>query len=98
MKEIHLNNNQFLEDNSGRWESTNALDVPSGDHIRFTAIDKDYTLAVVKPDGSNDSFPVPNDGHYHRYEISGKKGEKYTFSIPAPSIQATVPQMIVTVG
>jgi hypothetical protein len=97
MKEIHLDNNQFLEDSSGRWQSTSSLNMASGKHIRFTAIDKNYSLSVTKPDGSRDSINVPTDVPYVRYEIKGKKGETYTFSIPAASVQATVPQMIVTV-
>lgn len=98
MKEIHLDNNQFLEDKSGTWESTSSLEMGDGKHIRFTAIDKNYSLSITKPDGSKDSLNVPTDVDYERYEITGKKGDQYTFSISTESVEATVPQMIVKVN
>ena len=77
MKEIHLDNNQFLEDKSGTWESTSSLEMGDGKHIRFTAIDKNYSLSITTPDGSKDSLNVPTNVDYERYEIKGKKGDQH---------------------
>lgn len=93
MKEVNLDKNQFWYEGS----SVSSLGMGNGKHIRFTAIDVAYDLSVVTPDGKNDKFPVPKDGTYHRYEITGSKGDTYTFSIPTSTLAAALPQMIVKV-
>jgi hypothetical protein len=93
MKEVNLNSNDFWYDN----KVTSGLDMDNGKHIRFTAVDKAYDLNVANPNGRNSNFPVPKDGTYHAYEITGTKGQTYTFKIEQSGIQGTVPQMIVRV-
>lgn len=93
MKAVDLNKDEFWYENG----VVSRLDMSSGKHIRFTAVDRSYDLTVEKPDKKNSKFSVPNDGTYHTYEIEGKNGDTYTFKMEnLPPV--TVPQMIVRVN
>jgi len=93
MKEVNLDKNNFWYDN----KVVSNLDMSSGKHIRFTAVDKVYNLTVKEPGGRTSPFPVSNDGTYHPFEIQGSKGDTFTFTIDGVSPSGTVPQMIVKV-
>ncbi|OGU71249.1 MAG: hypothetical protein A2V93_12790 [Ignavibacteria bacterium RBG_16_34_14] len=92
MKAVDLNKNNFWYNNG----VVSSLDMSSGNHIHFTAVDKNYELSVEAPGGKKSKLPVPNDGTYHAYEIQGVKGVTYKFTIDQPT--ETVPQMIVRVN
>lgn len=95
MKAVDINQNTFWYDGN----NVTSLDMGDGKHIRFTAVDKNYTLAVTLPDKSKVNFNVPDDKDYHEYEIKGKKNDIYTFDIVSSSGPGgTVPQMIVRVS
>jgi hypothetical protein len=94
MKEVSLKSNEFWYDD----KVTTNLDMSSGKHIRFTAVDNDYDLIVENPNGKNSNFPVPKDNTYHAFEISGSKGATYKFTIDQSGPGGTVPQMIVRVN
>ena len=94
MKDVNLNKNDFWYDNG----IVSKLDMSSGKHIRFTALDKNYNLIVETPDKKTSKLPVPNDGTYHTYEIKGVKDDTYKFTIDLSKPTDTVPQMIVRVN
>ncbi len=93
MKEINLNKNDFWYDD----KVVNSLGMSDGNHIRFTAVDKNYDLSVINPDKSTSRISIPDDGSYHKYEIKGKKDQTYTFKMIQSDSPVTVPQMIVTI-
>ncbi len=95
MKVVDIKENTFWYDG----KNVNNLDMSDGKHIRFKAVDKNYSLEVTQPDKSHVNFKVPDDNKYHKYEIKGKKDQTYTFDIISSSGPGgTVPQMIVRVN
>jgi hypothetical protein len=94
MKEVDLNKDDFWYDNS----VVSSLDMSSGKHIRFTAVDKNYELSVETPGRTKSKLPIPDDGTYHPYEIQGVKGATYKFTMDLADPTGTVPQMIVRVN
>jgi hypothetical protein len=94
MKAVDLNKEEFWYENG----VVTRLDMSSGKHIRFTAVDKNYNLTVEYPDKGTSKLHVPHDNTYHKFEISGSKGETYKFTIDQEGPPVTVPQMIVRVS
>ncbi len=94
MKEVDLNKDDFWYDNG----IVSKLDMSNGKHIRFTAQDRNYNLTVETPNKRISKFPVPDDGTYHVYEITGSEDQTYTFTIDQSEPGGTVPQMIVRVN
>jgi len=94
MKAVDLNKDDFWYDNG----VVSSLDMSSGKHVRFTAVDKNYELSVETPGGKKSKLPVPDDGTYHAYEIKGTVGETYKFTMDLNKPPVTVPQMIVRVN
>jgi hypothetical protein len=94
MKKVSLNKNAF-------WYNGNqvqSLDMASGKHVRFSAIDSNYGLSATPPNATQpQKIDLTKSGPYYAYPIDGKKGEQYIFQIVSKSPAATVPQMIVKV-
>jgi hypothetical protein len=93
MKEVSLDKDNFYYNG----QVASSLGMGDGKHIRFTAIDKNYNLNVVKPDGTQDYLAVNLDTTPDPYPIKGSKGQIYSFEITASEPPVTVPRMIVTI-